>query len=503
MQITIPRGELKEAVAGFSKIVNGKSRTLPVLGCVRFQRTAYGITGSVTGLDQHLRFTFAGAQANGDGSFILPLASLKELTQGKADDAIAFETGKDNAVLVTNNVSGHAVRHPVSGMDPEEWPAGPADVPTQPAAGFLETYRKLAPFASEDTTRYVLNSVYVDTDGKGDKPMTLVACDGRRMTCQNSMALPIAHPTIVPVTKFLSWTGLQGDAGIGLRTVLEKAKKNEEDRVRVLGFVLSAGPWYFDCKAVDGQYPNWRQVIPPAEDMDNRIVFTDEDIAALRQILPTFPGANTNSRMIALRPGSDGKLAIGGQGVNDKSETRLELTGGSTFEGKLPGIGVNAFFLLDALATGFRSFAVRDELCPLRAEDGHGGIHVLMPMKLWPEPPKPPPPESVPAETKPEPGPEQAHEDVKTTPALETPVEPTKKEDKTMTKEANGTTEDGTALDRLQSAYEVAKAKVKDAHQALADLAVAIRDAVKENKQLKSDVENVRAGLAKLQSIKV
>jgi predicted nucleic acid-binding Zn-ribbon protein len=76
-----------------------------------------------------------------------------------------------------------------------------------------------------------------------------------------------------------------------------------------------------------------------------------------------------------------------------------------------------------------------------------------------------------------------------------------------MTKEptanGSGTTEQATALDRLQAAYEVAKTKIKDANQALADVAGAIKDAVKENRQLKSDVENVRAGLAKLQSIKV
>ena len=40
MQISLPRGELKDAVAGFIKIVNGRAHTLPILDCVRF--VSYG-----------------------------------------------------------------------------------------------------------------------------------------------------------------------------------------------------------------------------------------------------------------------------------------------------------------------------------------------------------------------------------------------------------------------------------------------------------------------------
>jgi hypothetical protein len=44
---------------------------------------------------------------------------------------------------------------------------------------------------------------------------------------------------------------------------------------------------------------------------------------------------------------------------------------------------------------------------------------------------------------------------------------------------------------------------VREAQSALADVAAAIRDAVREDRQRRSEVENVRAGLARLQSIKV
>ena len=60
-----------------------------------------------------------------------------------------------------------------------------------------------------------------------------------------------------------------------------------------------------------------------------------------------------------------------------------------------------------------------------------------------------------------------------------------------------------TALEKLQASYETAKNKVREAQSALADVAIAIRDAVREDRQRRAEVETVRAGLAKLQSIKV
>ena len=59
------------------------------------------------------------------------------------------------------------------------------------------------------------------------------------------------------------------------------------------------------------------------------------------------------------------------------------------------------------------------------------------------------------------------------------------------------------ALDRVLAAYETAKAKVREANEALAMIAAAVKDAAKEDKARRQEVESVRSGLAKLQAIKV
>jgi len=60
-----------------------------------------------------------------------------------------------------------------------------------------------------------------------------------------------------------------------------------------------------------------------------------------------------------------------------------------------------------------------------------------------------------------------------------------------------------TALERAQAAYETAKAFFRDGQNSLAEMATALRDAVREDRQRKTDTEGIRAMLAKIQTMKV
>ena len=62
---------------------------------------------------------------------------------------------------------------------------------------------------------------------------------------------------------------------------------------------------------------------------------------------------------------------------------------------------------------------------------------------------------------------------------------------------------EATALDKLIAACEAAKAKVKEANDAVAEILSAAKDVGREDKQRRTEIEQVRAGLAKLQTIKV
>ena len=60
-----------------------------------------------------------------------------------------------------------------------------------------------------------------------------------------------------------------------------------------------------------------------------------------------------------------------------------------------------------------------------------------------------------------------------------------------------------TSLDRILAAYEAAKNAVRDANNALADVAQCVRDAIKDDRARRKEIADVRAGLARLQAIRV
>jgi len=350
------------------------------------------------------------------------------------------------------------------------------------------------PFASADQTRPVLNGIHIDLEGKGERKATLVACDGRRLTCCNSLNLPIKAKggVIVPTTKFLTWPGLGDECSIGTGTI------------KTTGwFCLAAGPWTYRVKLVEGVYPNWRQVLPGNQDMQHRIAFADADVLAMKQLLPTLPGNDG----VALVCDPNGVVALAGRNAGDKAETTVALTAGTRYTGTGERMLLNRFFLLDALTAGFRNFGFQDTCSPMRSDDGAGGTHVLMPQRVGGNAPAPAPVQEPPADTAaaaaPAAAPPQPGNTATSTPAAETPPPETHKEKKTMTKEGNGngTTEQGPALDKVLSAVETAKTKLREAVGSLADVAESVKQAVKEGKAQAGEVEKARLTLQKLQQI--
>ncbi len=478
MELNISRSELKAAVTGLSRIIPNKPN-LPILGGIRFEADETGtVRASATDLDQQASYRFVNTTSVDVGTFVLPLTAMKDLTKGANHEHVCLATMPDMQVQVTNHVDGHGISFTVNALNPEEWPAMHDSVTHKPADGFLDTYRRLLPFCSTDVTRFALTNVFIDVNGKGDHPVCMVTTDGRRLSVWNSMCFDLKHSVVVPSSRFLAWSGLSGKVEIGSREEVTP-KHGKEPEVRKAWFGVSVGSWDYVTREPDVSFPAWRQVIPNYIDKVQRCCFSDKDAEALRKILPTFPGHDGNTGTIVL-VGQNGRLSIAGRDDDATKETSMQLEGGSTYEGKGGQIGLNRSYLLDALAAGFRTFSYVDEMTPLKSEDGRGGTHVIMPVRTLREMSKPKPVEPV-----------AAVNNVPTIVAGET------KENDMPEKE------ELSSLDRLQAAYEVAKQRIRDANSALVDVATLIKDVVREDKQRRTEVDVVRAGLAKLQAIKV
>ena len=485
MKISIPRHELRDAVAGLSKVVPRRA-TLPVLQQVRLGAHQGQAVFAATDLDNIIEYRCGQSQIQSEGDALVPLDELNVLTTGKNEERIEF-VADGNSLKITNTVAGQQISRQLTTSPMDEWPA----FPPKPEVGvvdpaLLSNIRKAAPFASHDQSRPILNGLFFDCTPEGDY---VVATDGRRMSAFNTINHPFRTGCIVPASKFLLWSKLAP-------TEMQVGHKDDKQSG---WFRLVTPRWDYQVRTIPGTFPNWRQVVPSAEETQ-ALTISDVDAQLLAKVLPTFAGYDAPNAPVMFHS-QDGNVMLSGRGLNEKQATNLRLAT-STFEKQGAKISVDRHYLLDALAVGFRTFRFTDDISPMCSRDQKGGIHVVMPLRMAADKPAP----KMEAPATPEPAPQPT---ITTAPA---PVEPasdssTQRPAKTEPKQEKQTMpkpeKEATAFDKLMTACEAAKAKIKEANDAVSEILSAAKEVGREDKQRRTEIEQVRTGLAKLQTIKV
>lgn len=108
-----------------------------------------------------------------------------------------------------------------------------------------ESAGRLIPFASTDTCRFFLNGIYIDSENKA-----LVATDGRRL---GYLSFESELPSmIITVNTFAKAEGM-GEVIYTVSKNDDKWFKIENDNLIIVS------------KLIDGQFPNWKRVVPPTE----------------------------------------------------------------------------------------------------------------------------------------------------------------------------------------------------------------------------------------------
>ena len=471
MKLLIPRSHLKDAIAGLAKVVNQRA-SIPILACVRLDAEGNAIRLTGTDLNQTATYAIAVAEpVPAPVSVLIPLDALQSVLKTAQGPNIEIEPG-NGAVTIVAEVAGQNIGRRVETPDIKDWPELSVPTETKPVeSGFLPSLRQALMFASLDDSRPLLKSAYLDVDTK--KGHRIVATDSRRLSVFTCGILPLAESAIVPSTKFLNWSKLEGETRIG-------AGKGV--------FTLRCGPWTYTAKTVEGQYPRWSQVVPAYDDT-RTLELSPEDVAMLIKALPGLPAYDNSQEAVVLRMEGNAVRVFSRQdSKSPESAIRLES---SKHEGKgVLSVGLNREFFREALIAGFRHWEFQDAVSPLLgrlSKDDKASIHVLMPIRTIDAEVQRA--EAKAPEAKPVPVPVQPQ------PMKETPM-PKKHE------EVQSAVEPG-ALDKVLVAYEAAKNAVRQAQSALADVALCVRDAIREQKAQSREIAEVRAGLAKLQTIRV
>ena len=253
---------------GLQQVLNvvGSKASMPILSNVLIEADGETISLTTTNLDLGIAARIK-ANVEEAGSITLPVKRLATIVKELPNSDVKVEASPNNQVKIASG--GSLFR--IMGIGKEEFPALPEfsdDRSFNVEQDTLASMLKSVSYAqSADETRYMLNGVYFNfsepesSDGSGK--LSLVATDGRRLAkidhemevgegMSGSLILPAK--TVSEISRMLDKGETLKIAFNDRRVAFQIHTKDEAD-----GFV---GDIHLVSKVVEGNYPNYAQVIP-------------------------------------------------------------------------------------------------------------------------------------------------------------------------------------------------------------------------------------------------
>ena len=373
MKFKINRDHFANGLAQVLNVVGSKA-TMPILSNVLIEAEKDQISLSTTNLDLGIRCKIK-AEVKETGSVTLPVKRLATIVRELPSVDVSFDGAPNHQVKLTSG--GSTFR--IMGIGKEEFPPlpefGDEKAYTLEQSELISMLRSVAYAQSTDETRYILNGVYFNfRDGK----LTLVATDGRRLAhISKEMEVPAASAgaIILPAKTVSELTRLL-DKGA-------KVKINFNDRRAAFqiatdkdtsGLIDSV---YLYSKVVEGNYPNYQQVIP--KETHQRIKLEREFFLQCVHRAALVCSEKANSVKIKI---TSNLLEIFAQSA-DFGEAHESMAIG--YSGPDLQVAFNPAFIMDPLKALTKDevfFEVKDEVSPGVFKTLDSFICVIMPVRL-------------------------------------------------------------------------------------------------------------------------
>jgi len=480
--LELPIGELKYALAGLSKIALTKS-SLPILRHVRIEPDGNnGIYLSGTDLECFATCRIAVTNPDGFPACTVDFDALNKLVKTTRGD-LALVREDDGKLNVRYSIGDAFARKPIETLPVVEWPAFPPNKNTSNPLdeAFKPAFRHALECASVDSSRFVLNGACLDVSQPDCH--TVVGTDGRQLYSANTFRFPLAESVIIPDRKFLNWSGFVDDGP--WRLAVEASKE-------VIWVRFESTRWTVVTKSIDGQYPNWRQVVPESEGK-SVVRLSPEAVASILDALPCLPVWNENDMPVQLESQA-GQLVLKAHPEDSDDWTHVPVAGSNT-TGAPFQIKLNRKYLSKALRFGFTKFDVYSAQEPVLFT-APGRKMLISP--LWTKPPETPTPAVpiIPQSTATEAVPASA-------PSAAGSVPTTTEAKKPMTTATTTTKEPNSPLKEAAAQIEKIKETLKAGLAECATVLTALKSAEREQKAVEKEVDGVRSTLRALQKVEI
>lgn len=368
MNFSIDRSPLLEALQSILPVVE-KKNTVQILGNILCSVKNQQLSLCATDLEVGIKVSLPVEELQ-EGKITLSAKHFLDIVKELPEKKLTL-TRKDNSWV---ELVCEKSRFNVVGLPADQYPTLPRfeektyfEASTE---ALIDMIDRTEFAASTDATRYHINGVYLES--LSNSLMRMTATDGHRLSFVDREVFlkspELKQGVIIPkkgLAEFRKFLG-QGETSIGLS--FER------------GYLFAkAGESYIFIRLIDGEYPDYRPVIPKSVDQ----VVTLDRTAFSSGLKRVSLLANEKSRAVkhVLR---DNTLEISSSNP-DMGEAREEID--VEYSGEPLEIGFNSKYLLESLAvmkSEKLEFLLKDRLSPgiLREAGQLHHTYVIMPMRL-------------------------------------------------------------------------------------------------------------------------
>ena len=374
MQIQMSVGQLRQVMTRALGVTGTKSGSMPILAAVLLEAEQTPGGGVLSAQAYDLEIGLASrvpCEVVKPGALAVPAKLLADVVKALPEATVKLTKEGNNRLVVTSG----AATFRLATLPAEDFPK----LPTMPKAAvwapvaqdaLVTALGRVTYAMSSDETRYNLNGVAVQPRPEGG--LALVCTDGHRMAVAELEGVPdygLSREGVIVSRKAIA----------ELQALLSEANAEPGDLTFNDNSLLYRRPGLtFVARLIDGQFPDWRQVMPPVSDVPRMDVDYHTLRDALRRVLLVAQDA-ASPVSLELKPGILTLKARSADLGDAVDQVDVAYVGGEQ------RIALNGRLLAELVAVDTLplSVAITDELSPVVAQPvGVTGVrHVLMPMR--------------------------------------------------------------------------------------------------------------------------
>ena len=368
MKLSTTSSELLGQLQTASRVASTRSAVQALSG-VQFHAADGAVELRATDMEVGLRIPL-GAEVEREGTVVLPARLLLDVARQLPSGSVTLELRpvEQDVEIICGPARFHLRTLRTEDFPPLPEPGGD-QVVHLPAQAFTETIAKVARSASRDETRPILTGILVSASGT---ELRMVATDSYRLSVKETrLEVPVegGFEANVPARALQELERIVA-SGADAETI--------EIGVRTNQVVFRAGDVVLSSRPIDGQFPNYRQLLP--DTYEHELHVAGEDLVGVVRRISLMAQKNAPLRLQF----QEGELTVSAQ-TPDIGEAREMLP--VPFAGEPFEIGFNPEFLRDGLESADGGDLVLKLISPLRpglieSADGSGFLYLIMPIRL-------------------------------------------------------------------------------------------------------------------------